>query len=40
MAKATITIVPVAAANQKVEIGVSLTGFTAGFEAAIAKQPK
>jgi len=32
-AKATVTVVPVAAADQKVNADISLTGFTAGFEA-------
>lgn len=38
--KATVTIVPVAAADQKVNIDVSLAGFTAGFDAAKAKLPR
>ncbi|MCX7888266.1 MAG: invasion associated locus B family protein [Rhodobacteraceae bacterium] len=32
-AKATVTVVPVAAADQKVSANISLKGFTAGFEA-------
>ncbi len=40
-AKATITIVPVAAPTQKVNVGISLKGFTAGFEAVnAANAPK
>jgi invasion protein IalB len=35
-AKATITVVPVAAPTQKVSVDVSLKGFTAGFEAVNA----
>lgn len=35
--KAVLTIVPVAAPDQKVELDMSLTGFTAGFEAMKAE---
>ncbi len=35
-AKATVTIVPVVAPDQKVDLDVSLTGFTAGFAAMVA----
>ncbi len=35
--KATLTIVPVAAADQKVNLTVSLAGFTAGFDALAAR---
>jgi invasion protein IalB len=37
-AKATMTIVPVAAPDQKVVLDISLKGFTAGFD-AVAKTP-
>jgi invasion protein IalB len=35
-AKATMTIVPAAAPDQKVELDVSLKGFTAGYDAVVA----
>ena len=38
--KATITIVPVAAPDQKVELNVSLNGFTLGYEAVSKFIPK
>nr|WP_156790640.1 invasion associated locus B family protein [Rhodobacter sp. SW2] len=38
-AKATVTIVPVAAPDQKVALDLSLTGFTAGFTAVAATTP-
>lgn len=38
--KATITIVPAAAPDQKVELAVTLKGFTAGYEAVAATMPK
>ncbi len=38
--KATITIVPAAAPDQKVELAVELKGFTAGYEAVAATMPK
>ena len=37
-AKATMTIVPVAAPDQKVNLDISLKGFTAGYD-AVAKTP-
>lgn len=36
-AAAKLVIVPVAAADQKVELGVSLKGFTAGYDAVLAE---
>lgn len=39
-AKATITIVPAVAPDQKVNLDVSLKGFTAGFEAVALTMPK
>lgn len=39
-AKATITIVPAVAPDQKVNLDVSLKGFTAGYEAVAATAPK
>nr|WP_284326214.1 invasion associated locus B family protein [Cypionkella aquatica] len=38
--KATITIVPAAAPDQKVELAVTLKGFTAGYDAVAATMPK
>ena len=38
--KATITIVPAAAPDQKVELAVALKGFTAGYDAVAATMPK
>ncbi|MCU0817436.1 MAG: invasion associated locus B family protein [Cypionkella sp.] len=38
-AKATLTIVPVVAPDQKVSLDLSLAGFTAGFEAVSATNP-
>ena len=38
-AAAKLVIVPVAAPDQKVELGVSLKGFTAGYEAVLAEGP-
>lgn len=38
--KITLTIVPVGAPDQKVELPISLKGFTAGFDAVKAKAPK
>ena len=38
-AKAVMTIVPAAAPDQKVELDISLKGFTAGFEAVKATMP-
>lgn len=39
-AKATMTIVPAAAPDQKVELDISLKGFTAGFDAVGKTMPK
>lgn len=39
-AKATMTIVPAAAPEQKVDLDVSLKGFTAGYDAVAATLPK
>ncbi len=38
-AKATLTIVPVAAPDQKVALDISLKGFTAGFDAVSKTRP-
>lgn len=38
--KATLTVVPVAAPNETVDLNVSLTGFTAGYDAVAATVPK
>ncbi|MDB5666247.1 invasion associated locus B family protein [Cypionkella sp.] len=38
--KATITIVPAAAPDQKVDLDVSLKGFTAGYDAVASTMPK
>ena len=39
-AKATLTVVPVAAPNETVDLGISLNGFTAGYDAVAAVAPK
>lgn len=39
-AKATMTIVPAAAPDQRVDLDISLKGFTAGFEAVAKTMPK
>jgi invasion protein IalB len=39
-AKATITVVPAAAPETKVNVDISLKGFTAGYEAVLATLPK
>ena len=39
-AKATVTIVPAAAPEQKVDLAISLKGFTAGFDAVQASLPQ
>ena len=39
-AKAVMTIVPAAAPDQKVNVEISLKGFTAGFESVNATTPK
>lgn len=39
-AKATMTIVPAAAPDQKVDLDLSLNGFTAGYDAVAATLPK
>jgi len=37
---ATLTIVPLAAPDEKVDLKVSLSGFTAGFDAIVAANAK
>jgi invasion protein IalB len=39
-AKAVMTIVPAAAPEQKVELDITLKGFTAGYDAVKATTPK